>query len=281
MQEEERMAQLLSRCKIYRANGNAITEYALIGTLILLVAIGGLMMFGGNLNTWLGGVKTDMKSHSDQAALTQAKMQANAAAASLNNGTGLTASGSANNPALAQTTGANGKTLSSGGKGSANGSGNSNSSGQDAQLKALLVELANQAHKVAFLQSMLEEISKYSAGNINKFKSTTIYYEGQALNAWQLSWALQHGGEIADLDQKKDEVLASGASQDVKDTIAAMTDQVKAKAANTGSKTDEVLNNNTDPVAVDASTNSQDTHSDAATICTTGGSTDSGTNCAN
>lgn len=273
------MINLLHPLNKKRASGNTIAEYAFIGSFLTVAAIAAFMMFGHDLNDVLAGMKTDFKYHSDQAEFMEAQAHANSIMAGMAGGLDGNGSGSSStDPSMAQTTGANGNTMSNGLSGNA-GKGASGPLTPEEQLKSLMVELANQAHKVAALQSMLESISKYSAGNIDQFKSTSIYYDGKVLNAWQLSWALQHGGEIRELEQKKNEVLSSGASQEVKDTIAAMTEQVKNNAATTSNKTEEVLSYNSDPANVEAVTDSKDTHDKASTICEVSGNTDTGSSC--
>ncbi|MCE3236727.1 MAG: hypothetical protein K0Q50_2918 [Vampirovibrio sp.] len=262
-----------------RSSGNTIAEYTLIGSLLTIAAIGAFLIFGRDLNDLLAGLKTDFKYHSDQAAFMEAQAHANSIMAGMAGGVSAGDSSASYDPSMAQTTGANGDRMNTGLKGAAAAAKSTVPKTPEEQLKSLLAELANQAHKVAALQSMLESISKYSSGDTDKFKSTSIYYEGQVLNAWQLSWALQHGGEIVELEQKKNEVMASGVSDVIKETVASLTDAVKANAANTSNKTEEVLSSNIDPAAVEAVTDSKDTNEKAAKICEAAGKKDNGSKC--
>jgi len=260
-----------------KAHGNALVEYTLIGVLLVGASIIVFLSFGQNFKNALADLHSDMKAHNDQASFMEAQAQANIVMAGMTGGSASGLSGSSNNPAMAQTTGANGNQV---------GLGNTGNSATPAkpltpeeQLKSLLVQLANQAHEVAQLQSMLESISKYSKGDLEKFQSTSIYYNGQVLNAWQLSWALSHGGEIVALQQKKNEVLASGASDSVKDKISQLTDLVTHNAATTSQATSSVLHGEQDPSAVSNVSDSNATHQDAGKICGVSGHADNGNNC--
>ncbi len=259
-----------------KAHGNALVEYTLIGILLVGASIIVFLSFGQNFKNALADLHSDMKAHNDQASFMEAQAQANMVMADM---TGSTAglSSASNNPAMAQTTGANGNQVGLGNTGSSTAPAKPLTA--EEQLKSLLVQLANQAHEVAQLQSMLESISKYSKGDLEKFQSTSIYYNGQVLNAWQLSWALSHGGEIVALQQKKNEVLASGASDSVKDKISQLTDLVTHNAAATSQTTNSVLHGNQDPGDVSTVSNSNATHQDAGKICGVSGHADNGSSC--
>jgi hypothetical protein len=271
------MTRNLSGQQIKKTQGNTLVEYSLIGVLIVVVSIAVFILFGQNFRDVLADIKTDMKSHNDQAALIEAQAQASVLMAKMANNPASASVNASNSSSMAQTTGANGNQVGLGSKGSTTTSSKPPTATQ--QLKSLLVELANKAHEVAELQSILANIAKYSNNDIAKFKTTYIYYNGQMLNAWQLSWALAHGGEIIEMEQKKNEVLASGASDDLKNQIIDLTNQVTAKANATSDTANNVLNGNSDPAAVDQVTDAAATHQDAAAICDASGHKDDGTNC--
>jgi hypothetical protein len=261
-----------------RAKGNTIAEYVLIGVLVLTAGIFAMMAFGKSFAAHIAGIKSDTSDHSQQAAYVEAKIQADAAMASVSTMPGLNhnnnGNGSSSGDALAQTTGANGDTMNGTIQGSTGqgGSGVQQPLSETDQLKLLMKDLANQAHKIAQLEAMLATISSYSSGDTDKFQSTTIYYQGQTVNAYQLSYALTHGGAIIELQQKKDAILASSASEDVKSTVSTLTDNVVQTANNAGN---QVQSGSTQ---VDKSA-SVETDTNASKICAAGGNEDNGKKC--
>jgi hypothetical protein len=257
-----------------RAKGNTILEYVLIGVLVLTAGVFAMMAFGKNFQQQLADAKTEFKDHANQAAFIEAKAQAEAAMASVTTNTKLNGLGSTGTDrgTTDQTTGANGDRLNTGILGDTGKTGDESSEpvSQTDQLKALLKDLANQAHKIAQLQALLETISAYSSGDMTKFQSTSVYFEGRVVNAYQLSYALTHGGEIIELENTKNQILASSASDSLKDEIVSLTDNVKESAVNTGSQAQYGSVND------GAST---ETNKTAAQICDKSGGKDNGKKC--
>lgn len=258
-----------------RAKGNTILEYVLIGVLVLTAGIFAMMAFGKSFEQHLAEMKTDFKTHSNQAALIEAKAQAEAAMASVTTmakSSGGLGGNSSDYGTTDQTTGANGDQMNTGLQG---GSGTADAAAakpltQEEQLKALLADLSNQAHKIAQLQALLETIATYSAGDMTKFQSTSVYFDGRIVNAYQLSYALTHGGEIVELESKTQQILQSTASEELKNEIISLTEDVKESAATTG--------NQASSGTVDDGA-SEETNKKAVDICDTAGGKDSGKRC--
>jgi hypothetical protein len=257
--------------------GNAIIEYTMIGVLVISVAVVALTALGDDFDEQLGGVFSSAKQQSEKAAFAEAQVRAAAAIAAVTNGPGSrlpSTSGefSMSQDGLVQTTGAGGSTMNTAEQGSTDTSNTADANIPDAeeQLKQLLTELANEAHQIAYLQSLLESISQYSQGDMTKLQSSLIFYNGRLVNAYQLSYALSNGGAIIALENKKNEVLSSSASEEVRDAITDLTTQIKESALTTSAQAKK---------GVDGPKQSEETHKNAANICEQGGGTDIGTQC--
>lgn len=268
--------------------GNTLAEYALIGFLLIGISITGWMALGGSLNNNFGIVRADMANHINLAGETEAQAVINANPSGTN-GTG-TSSGTtlypppgmgvdsgASTGAITQTTGAMGSQMTS-----TIASGNPTNAGGSVALtqedKNKVTELANLAHKVALIQAMLENLLQYSGDDVILMKNTTISYEGRAFNVYELAYEIKNGADIQALLSKKQEVINSNATGDVKNKVEQLTSDITNKASTSSDATIDALNNNTKPPV--SSTNiSQDTNTKAEKICDTGGGSDNGVKC--
>lgn len=262
-----------------RNAGNTIAEYALIASLVCLASIAAVFSFSGAFSEKLSGVKADMQARVDatSAQATQiavAKAIRNAAASSRG---GIELSGSENGGAQAVTTGANGDILASR-RNSSNALEDSIANLSESD-KNLVRDVSNTAHEIARMQEALEQLSQYSDGDLSKFQHTKMMVGGQMLSAYELAKALGNDGLAAKLEEKKNTVLFSGIQGDLKDKVAAISNDVKSDATKTSDKTNEVLSSNTDPAQVKEVTDSGKTDTKAANICEASGGVDSGTQC--
>lgn len=271
----------LNESLLTRNKGNTTVEYALIGTLIGLVAITGLLSFSGAFSARVTDLKTDMKARTNAA---NAQAVQIAAMKSLRDQSGVAGSGlasdaanEANGNGNAMTTGANGNTLGSTGKtGGGLADGLSNLSPEE---KSLVKAVANTAHQIARYQELLEQLAAYSAGNMSRFRSSKVVVDGKVMSTYDLAMALGDTGLAAQLEEKKNQVLASGIDAEVKDKVAETSDKVKEDANTTSSTTNEVLATNTNPAQVEAVTDSTETDKNAGEICKASGGKDNGKTC--
>lgn len=261
-------------------SGNAAAEYALVGVLICLVSVGALLSFSGAFSARISDVKNDVLSKADQAsqqnAIRAAQFGLNGSGG--NAGAGSLGTGSTNGNGTTATTGANGNTLGqqAGQGGTSSASDNNLTPAQE----KLVTTIANNAHEVAKLQEMLKQMARFSRGNLQTFKTTTVVYNGKVLNAQKIAAMLGENGLMsARLQTLVDKLVASGAGTDVVSDVSSLTDQVTTDAALSSNVTQDALTNTGSTAAVDKNTNPQATHQDAATICGTTGGTDTGTSC--
>ncbi len=261
-------------------SGNAAAEYALVGVLICLVSVGALLSFSGAFSARVSDIKNDVLSRADQAsqqnAIRAAQSGLNGAGGS--GSSGAFGNGSTNGNGTTATTGANGNTLGQqAGQGGASSASDNNLT--PAQEK-LVTTIANNAHEVAKLQAMLKQLARFSRGNLQTFKTTTIVYKGNVLTAQKIANMLgENGAMSARLETLVDQLAASGADTDVLSDVSSLTDEVTTDAALSSDVTKDALTNTGSTAAVDQNTNPQTTHQDAATICGTTGGTDTGTSC--
>lgn len=265
--------------KLAGAAGNATAEYVLVGVLICLVSIGALLSFSGAFSARVSDLKTEMLSNADKAS------QENAIRAAQWGPDGPLGSNSpgqdADNdskPGGTATTGANGNTLGfQGGK-------KEDPSPKEEKLtpeqEKLVTAIANNAHEVARLQDILKQIAKFSRGNRQKFKTTTVVYKGITLNAARIAnWLKGNGVMSARLQTLVDKLAATGADVDVVSDVSTLTEQVASDAATSSNATQEVIASTGSPTQVVASTDPSKTDEKAAAICETAGGTDTGTSC--
>lgn len=260
-----------------RMKGNTLAEYTLIAMLLCLVSIAAVFSLSGAFSEKLTGIKSDMQARIDatnaraiQMAATKA-LQAGAAGTLASDSSGFGTNGNA------MTTGANGDTLGLTGKSGGGLAGAlANLSEQE---KNLVQEVANTAHEIARMQELLEMLSKYSAGDMDKFRNSKIMVDGKLMSAYDIAVELGQTGLASQLENKKNTVLASGITDKVKGTVAAISDKVQSEATETSDKTNEVLVTNTDPTQVDQVSDSKETSKDATKICKTAGGQDDGTQC--
>jgi polyhydroxyalkanoate synthesis regulator phasin len=177
---------------IQYSTGNTLSEYGLVGSLILLICIAGFLTAGSNLNAIFGALKQDMAAHREiaesQAAITTA---AALKATSTSGATPLPrimGDLSAEDMALLgqdlsnklQTTGANGTTqllatqlellakqMLEQGKIS------------QAESDAIL-RLANQGHRFAHMEGLIEDAIRMSNGNMDTLRQSTVNMDGQS-----------------------------------------------------------------------------------------------------
>lgn len=265
-------------CGYRWTRGNALAEYTLIAMLLCLVSIAAVFSMSGAFSERISVIKSDMQGQVDgtnaqaiQMAATRA-MRAGGSAILASDSSGF---GGSNGKAM--TTGANGDTMALTGK---TGEGLADIlSNLSEKEKNLVQAVANTAHEIARMQELLEQLSQYSGGDMEKFRNSQIMVDGELMTAYDLAVKLGQAGLAAQLERKTNSVLASGITDSVKGTVAAISDKVKDKATETSDITNEVLITNSDPAQVEEVSNSKETSKNAAKICKAAGGKDDGTQC--
>ncbi len=286
------------------AKGNAITEYALIGFLVLLSAIAGVQLFGANFNTAMGMVKDDMKAK-NQAAL--AAWVSNTASA-----TGKIPVLSLSEQALLeesltsklQTTGANGSTEVLAKQLAAAAAKLLKDGKIDQSQYDILMKLSNQGHKMAQVQGMIADAMKYANGDVNLFNGLKFTLDGQSYTAPQLAKMIGFNGpspadfgaanilcsptggttgsEVSNFLSLYNQALSSGALSDplAKSTV----DSASTQIASLGELTEDVVWNvqngmSMDTASITTLTSTSTTTMNASKICTAGQFVDNGALC--
>jgi hypothetical protein len=182
--------------------GNALGEYGLVGSLVVLVCIAGFISAGGSLNDLLSSLKGDMDLHRQAAIAVSDRTRAvsmtsqdrtgqeqvDVAAALTKNLTKeeIAALGSTL-PDKLQTLGANGTTellsrqlaelarqLLDEGKISPDQS-------------AIIMRMANQGFRIAEIESMVEDATRMANGDMNKLKTLTFNFQGETQDVYGLA----------------------------------------------------------------------------------------------
>jgi Flp pilus assembly pilin Flp len=234
------------------ASGNAITEYALVSVLVIVVCITAMQLLGNGFHTAMANIRDDVKSH-NQATIAIMK-QKNAQAAGYISSTSMSQAQLADlQMSLSeklQTTGANGSTnmlsdqiasaatlLFSEGK-------------IDQSQYDILMKLSNQGHQIAQIESIVADALKTANGDATAFANIKITWEGQTYTAAEMSGligfdavypsdftsptsnilAQQTGAkaEISDFLSLYNEAMASGALSDpaLKATVESASTQI-------------------------------------------------------
>ena len=286
------------------AKGNAITEYALIGLLLLLSAIAAVQLCGANFNTAMGMVKDDMKAK-NQAAL--AAWASNTASA-----TGKMPALSLSEQALLeesltsklQTTGANGSTEVLARQLAAAAAKLLKDGKIDQSQYDILMKLSNQGHKMAQVQGMIADAMKYANGDVNLFNGLKFTLDGQSYTAPQLAKMIGFNGpspadfgtanilcsptggttgsEVGNFLSLYNQALSSGALSDplAKSTV----DSASTQIASLGELMEDVVWNvqngmSMDTASITTLTSTSTTTMNSSKICTAGQFVDNGALC--
>lgn len=292
-----------SRPTAKRSQGNTVTEYALIGCLVLLVSITALQLLGSNLNLAMAKIKSDMKAK-NHAAMVAESMQQAAAAGKL---TGMTTADLAilqeSLTSKLQTTGANGSTEILAKQIAAAAELLLKEGKIDQSQYDILMKLSNQGHKMAQIESMISDAMKFANGDVNAFNTMTFNLDGQTYTASELSKLVgfngpspadfgtadilsfptdTSGGAINSFLSLYQEAVASGA---LSDPLALSTVQsASTQIASLGELTEDVSWNIDNGMAMDAAsvttlTSASSTQMNSSKICQTGQFVDNGTLC--
>lgn len=282
--------QAVARQQKLAQAGNTIVEYGLIGVSIVVVAIVGLQVTGGNLNDLFSQMKTDI-NHQVQATSTadakhtSAKLAFQAATSALintNPGALPNSSGSANGSSAApvtQTVGANG-TTDTYAQNINDQAQQSLASGKITQEEYnQIVNLANKGHDIAMIQGLLENAFTNSKGDSNAYANSKLTFNGQSYTPAQMNALLQ--SNTSDFSNLKSQVaVLNGVLYD--QALLSTVDSSGSKIINNGYATQQ-QNQSADSFIQYQSGSptggSNSTNQESATICTSGQHMDSNNHC--
>ncbi len=272
---------------IIRGNtqGNTLVEYALIALLLCVVSIAAVFSVSGAFSQQVGRIKTDIlakESKSQDAAekaLALRDLRGSSPVSGSGLGAGMNGYEAGSNPAM--TTGANGNTRGWGSSGNTKGGLAETMSKLSGEEKNLVRDVSNTAYRIARLQQVLEDLSAYSKGDMNKFRNSIVMVDGVRMTTYQVAMALGNSGLASELEEKKKTVLESGIKADVKDQVADISNEVKQDATKTSDVTNDVLTTNTDPTQVQDVTDSEKTNQNAGDLCGLSGGRGNGKDCKN
>lgn len=267
-------------------HGNTIMEYTLIGSLIVLVCIGGFQIIGSNFNGYMLGLKDDMASHNKATANAQAAQQqqvANAQAQMQAHAQEMSNNSAANNTSAAngtiETLGANGNTnayandiLTNANQALA--SGNLTQAEYD-----VVVKLANKGHDIAMIQGLLEGAYKQSQGNSSAYANSNLTFNGQTYTPAQLNAVLE--SNISDFGALRSQASVQNGVLYNQALLSSINDS-GGKIINNGYASQQ-QNQTADSFIQYQSEGvgggSTETHQESAVICTNGQHLDSGNHC--
>jgi len=186
--------------------GNSIPEYMVIALFLIFISLAGIQLLSANLNTAMAKVRDDMKTHQQAAQNVLAAEQAAAAAAASGasgTGAGLTAAQAALlQQSLAdkvQTSGANGATELLANQLSAAAELLLAEGKIDASQYDILMQLANQGHEIAQIESLIANAISSANGDTTLLQNMTLVYNGSTYTVTELSQMIGTGATPADL----------------------------------------------------------------------------------
>lgn len=306
-------------------HGNTLAEYGFIGAIILVASIGIVMVLGQNLQSAMAGLKGDLQSN-----IGAADSSASSAAAANNGGGGpggappdILSIGSmdfdlgslnANLPGDIAVSGANGTTDTLASTIQQIAQALLDAGEITEEQAASLVELANQGHKIAQAEALIEQAAAGDfsgdmvfyqnfggmsvsgdiggttwhtnvdvlAGSLASPGTAADYYASGAQPGGQFE-NVAVGSEITQLQSLLAAAQASGAlnNPQVNAAVTSLVNNITAIADGVASHVvaANVGNPPTNPNDIRDGVASTVTHQNSATICGTGGGSDSGSNC--
>jgi hypothetical protein len=287
------------------SRGNTITEYALIGCLVIVFSIVALQLLGSNFNTAMAKIKNDMKSK-NQATVTALLAQKAAMAGQI--AAGLSVSEQAilasSLTSKLQTTGANGSTEVLAKQIEAAAEQLLKEGKIDQSQYDILMKLANEGHKMAQIQGLVSDAMKYANGNVEVFNGMAFTVDGQSYTAPQLAQMLglngpapadfasanilsvasggTTGGALGNFLDLYNQALSSGALSDplAKSTV----DSASTQIASLGELTEDIVWNVQNGMSMDTTsitelTSQSATSMASSNICTAGQFVDNGALC--
>lgn len=296
----ERNAQGLSA-----AAGNTLTEYALIGILLVVVSFGALQVLGSNFNAAVAMIKSEASTKSSIA--TAAWVAHNAAA------TGKTPTLTAEEQAILQesltsklqTTGANGATEILAKQLAAAAEQLLKDGKIDKSQYDLLIKLSNEGHKMAQMQGMIADAMKFAHGDVAALNNMKFTLDGKSYTAPELAAMIGFNGpspasfgptdilstpsggttgsEVGNFLDIYNQALASGALADplAKSTV----DSASTQIASLGELTEDTIWNvkdngmPMDDANIKTLTSESSTQMNSSKICNAGKFVDNGALC--
>jgi len=294
-------------CRLSASRGNTITEYALIGILVVVVCIVALQTLGSGLNSAMAMVRQNMKNHQLQASAALMAQKSAASGLAGQNGQLTAAQQALLQESLAQklqTTGANGATEILADQLAATAA-LLLAQGQITQSQYdILMQLANQGHKMAQIETMVNQAVQMANGDYTAFSNMKFTFDGQTYTAPELSGLLGFNGptpyyfanngtlnsavantadpELATFLSLYNQALSSGALSNplALSTVNSAASQIAALGELTESVSPEMQRGDITTAADAASLQvSQATQMNSSQICTAGNFQDNGVLC--
>lgn len=297
-----------------RFDGQSLNEYGLLGGLLVLAVIPALLLLGGNVTGLFKGLLAK-PAQAPAIAATQVNPSGLPAGQSINtqspagniqtlttdNGTTVKLYTQAELNKSVMTSGANGTTTLLAGQIEIIAKQLLDAGEIDAKQYQGIIDLANQGHKIAGIEKLLEDAAALYESDPKAFDSLKIQYEGESYTPLQLGKMLGYEdiysmqwlsgqNESETLYVMYENLKSSGALEDpvvqsnvegLVNRINAIADGVQTFMYQTDNSTAPVLTEKIqdalatvpDPPA------SETTHQTSGEICTVGNGQDSGTNC--
>lgn len=297
-----------------RTTGNALTEYGVIGSLVLLASLGALTAFSGTLSDLLGQSRSDMKANilaSKSAAAKNPFKDPPPVAPVIIGGTGTGATGpvssapggltaqpiSTDLKSTIETLGANGTTQYLSDQIAAYAKKFLDEGKIDKQTYDVLVDLANQGHKIGDVQGLIEKAADGSK-SAEAFEDKNITWEGQEYSMKDLGlligWQSKQPDEISDptnppggagdvmqrfIDLLGDAQAAGFKSPEAEAVITELAGQIIFMGELVENFNCETVNGRANPNEHDDLVVSEATHYNSTGICEAGGKKDNGQYC--
>jgi Flp pilus assembly pilin Flp len=275
------------------ATGNTLTEYAVIGAVLLVVSLGGVQLMGGNLTGWFGALHKNMDDTTKKSVETQgvqkqkAAEQMAAAAASA----APIAVGNQGPPSLALTAatippskpvnvvGSNGTTSAYANQ-IIDKAKESLAKGAISQGEYdLIMRLANKGHDIAAIQGLMENAYNQTKGNPSAYANTRLTFNGQSYTPAELNAILE--GNVSEFSGlRKDASTLTGVLYDqgllisINDNGGNIINSAYATRQQNQTAASFVQYQN-EGIGTDAG----NTHQQSGIICTNGHYSDNGTSC--
>jgi len=283
--------------------GNTITEYAIVGALVVVVSIAALQFMSGGLNSAMATIRDDMQSKQIHVASVQAVQHA------VNSGQ-ISALSAADQALLEeslsqklQTTGSNGSTEVLAKQLSAAADLLRAQGKIDQSQYNILVELANQGHKMAQTEAYISQAESMANGSFDAFNNTKYTVDGQTYTSFDLGHLIGFDGPTPESFSSADilnadlssagpqlstfinlyqQALASGAldDPDALSTVQSAATQIASLGEITEHGTADFKGGDvSDPASILASEASHATNMNSSKICKKGKSKDNGVLC--
>jgi len=177
--------------------GNTITEYAIVGALVVVVSIATLQFMSSNLNAAMASIRDDLQAKQNKA------MTAHALQSAISSGQ-ISALSSADQAQLEeslsqklQTTGSNGSTELLASQLAATAAAMLAKGKIDQNQYDILMQLSNQGHKMAQIEAMFSQAVQLANGDMNALGNMKFNVNGKSYSGLELPGLVGYNGPTA------------------------------------------------------------------------------------